>query len=59
MSFLYEDQEFFRYLVSKIIQTTPSSDTPEVYAENVFQRAVKVFDKVKEYEKLLSTQEFK
>ena len=60
MGFLHEDREFFRYLVSKIIQTNPSSDTSEVYAENVFQRAVKVFDKIKEYEKfrLSNTQSF-
>ena len=59
MSFLTEDDEFFRYLVSKIVQTTPSDWTPEVYANNVFQRAVLVYDKVRNRELSHSTRDFK
>ena len=60
MSLLGYDKDFFRYLVSKIVQTTPSNETPEVYSEQVFQRAVRVFEKVKEYEKINNgTEEYK
>jgi hypothetical protein len=56
---LMSDREFFRYLVSKIVQTTPGDESPEAYATNVLERAKLVFNKVKSIEQFLSTGEFK
>ena len=50
-----EDKGFFRYLVSKVVQTTPSNEEPEEYADHVFQRAKLVFAKVKEFEKTMNS----
>ena len=49
------DREFFRYLISKVVQTTPSDVAPDVYADNCFARAVKIYEKVKEFEQNGST----
>lgn len=56
---LNDDKEFFRYLVSKVVQTTPNNETPEAYADQVFNRAIKVFQRVKDYEATRSTGTYK
>ena len=48
-----DDKTFFRYLVSKVVQTTPSTAGPEAYANDVFQRAKAVYARVKEFEKCM------
>lgn len=49
---LTNNKEFFRYLVSKVIQVTPSNEGPDSYAEQVYQRALKVYEKVNEFESI-------
>ncbi len=59
MSFLNDDQEFFRYLICKLAKSTPADRPTEEFADMVFHRAMLIFDKVKAREAFASTAEHK
>ena len=55
MSFLDNDKQFFRYLLSKVVQTTPSDASPEDYADHCFQRAKQLYAMLLHHEGIAST----